>query len=59
MWLGGTLKKSSNIKNTRKISSSLNVMVDYLCVYIKLAGVGLNIGSGTGGGGGGGGAVGA
>ena len=35
MWLGGTLKKSSKTlkKNTLKtFSSSLNVMVGYLCV---------------------------
>ena len=29
MWLGGTLK---NFKKIKKLSSSLNVMVGYLCV---------------------------
>ena len=31
MWLGGTLKKSSNTKK-KGFSSSLNVTVGYLCV---------------------------
>ena len=36
MWLGGTLKKSSNTQKkkdtVKRFSSSLNVMVGYLCV---------------------------
>ena len=36
MWLGGTLKNPATLKTLKRFSSSLNVMVGYLCVHAKL-----------------------